>query len=59
MQKIRDEYAKKMTIIDPHSLPHFRINGILPHINDYYRLFNVKENDKMYIEPSKRCRLYD
>ena len=43
---IRDEYAKQMTIVDPHSLPRYRINGILPHINDFYALFEINENNK-------------
>ena len=56
---IRDEYAKQMTVVDPHSLPHYRINGILPHVRDFYELFNVTGDDKMYLEEDKRCCLYD
>ena len=56
---IRDEYAKQMTVVDPHSLPHYRINGILPHVNDFYEMFDVKEGDEMYLSPEKRCALYD
>jgi len=56
---IRDEYAKQMTVVDPHSLPRFRINGILPHVPQFYEIFEVKEGDGMYLEESKRCNLYD
>ena len=56
---IRDEYAKQMTVVDPHSLPRFRINGILPHVPQFYDIFEVKEDDGMYLEESKRCNLYD
>ena len=56
---IRDEYAKQMTIVDPHSLPRFRINGILPHVPEFYDIFDVKEGDGMYLDIEKRCRLYD
>lgn len=56
---LRDEYAEQMIIVDPHSLPKFRINGILPHIEDFYRLFGVTKNDKMFLEKDKRCGLYD
>jgi putative endopeptidase len=48
-----------MIIVDPHSLPRFRINGILPHIEDFYRLFEVTKEDKMFLEKDKRCGLYD
>ena len=56
---LRDEYSEQMIVVDPHSLPRFRINGILPHISDFYRLFNVIESDKMYLSPELRCKLYD
>ena len=56
---ITDEYADQMIIVDPRSLPRFRINGILPHITDFYRLFDVKEGDKLFLEADKRCDLYN
>jgi putative endopeptidase len=55
---MRDEYAKQNLIIDVHSLPQFRVNGILPHIDDFYRLFHIKETDRMFLPIAKRCRLY-
>ena len=56
---LRDEYAEQMIVVDPHSLPRFRINGILPHISDFYRLFEVSEGDQMYLKPDLRCNLYN
>ena len=56
---LREEYAQQMIIVDPHSLPHYRINGILAHIPDFYRLFNVTDGDDMYLEEDKRCSLYN
>jgi len=56
---VRFEYAQKMITLDPHSPPHLRINGILPHINRFYELFNIQENDKMYLENNRRCLLWN
>ena len=56
---VRDAYAKQMMTVDPHSLPRYRINGILPHIPDFYRLFDVKEGDGMYVPEERRCTLWD
>ena len=56
---VRDEYAKQMITVDPHSLPRFRINGILPHIPEFYELFCVKSDDKMYLDEEKRCDLWN
>lgn len=55
---VRYEYAQKMIDLDPHSPPHLRINGILPHIQVFYNLFDIKEGDGMYLEPEKRCLLW-
>lgn len=55
---IRYEYAQKMITIDPHSPPHLRINGILPHIDKFYKIFYIKNNDKMFLDENKRCMLW-
>jgi putative endopeptidase len=55
---MRDEYAKQKLIMDVHSLPQFRVNGILPHVDDFYRLFHITESDQMFLPVEKRCRLY-
>ena len=52
------EYSQKLIVIDPHSPPHLRINAIVQHISDFYRLFNVEKTDKMFLEPEKRCMLW-
>ena len=54
----RREYAQQMIVLDPHSPPHLRINGILQHLTDFYRLFDVKQDDKLFLEPNKRCMLW-
>lgn len=54
----RREYAQQMIVLDPHSPPHWRINGILQHLSDFYRLFNVSENDKLFLQPKLRCMLW-
>ena len=56
---VRYEYAQKMITLDPHSPPHLRINGILPHIENFYKVFNISENDGMYLSVDKRCSLWN
>ena len=43
---------------DPHSLGEWRVNGALPHIDAWYKAFNVKPTDKMYIPEDKRLQLW-
>ena len=56
---VRREYAREMIALDPHSPPRLRINAILQHIEEFYRLFDVKENDGMFISLDKRCDLWN
>ncbi len=56
---VRYEYAQQMITLDPHSPPHLRINGILPHIQRFYEIFNIGESDVMYLKTEKRCDLWD
>ena len=55
---IRDEEMKKRLIIDPHSPPELRVNGILNNVDDFYTAFNVNENNKLYLEKSKRAKIW-
>lgn len=51
----KEEIAK----IDVHSDGSPRINNTIKFLNDYYRIFNVKPSDKMYIPPDERLTLLD
>lgn len=55
---IRPEQVLVQTKTNEHSLNRWRVNGILPHIDAWYDAFDIKPNDKMYIAPEKRVRLW-
>ncbi|MBP5485833.1 MAG: M13 family metallopeptidase [Alphaproteobacteria bacterium] len=55
---IRDEQVIVQTKTDVHSLNRWRVNGILPHIDAWYDVFDVKPDNKMYLAPEKRTRLW-
>ncbi len=55
---IREPEALRRTKIDEHSLPQNRVNGILPHIDAWYDAYNVTPENKMYIAPEKRVKLW-
>jgi putative endopeptidase len=55
---IRPEEVVKRTKTDEHSLSEWRVNGILPHIGAWYDAFGVKPEDKMFVAPDKRCKLW-
>ncbi|MCQ2581712.1 MAG: M13 family metallopeptidase [Alphaproteobacteria bacterium] len=55
---IRDSEILRRTKTDPHSLSRWRVNGILPHIDAWYDAFDVKPENKMYIAPDKRVKIW-
>lgn len=57
-QNIRDAEALRLTKVDVHSLPRYRVNGILPHINAWYKAFEITDQDKLYLAPEQRTKLW-
>lgn len=55
---IREAEVRRLTQIDPHSLGEWRINGMLPHIDAWYKAFDVKEGDKLYLPKEKRADIW-
>lgn len=58
MGNIRPDALINQTKTDEHSLSRWRVNGILPHIDAWYRAFSITPNDKMYVAPEKRVQVW-
>ena len=43
---------------DTHSAAHNRINGIVRLFDDWYRLFDVKPTDALYLAPEDRVKIW-
>jgi len=56
--KERDEYLRKRIETAPHSPSEFRANGAVMNMPEFYSAFDVTPNDKMYIGPSKRVKIW-
>jgi putative endopeptidase len=57
-ENCRDEMILQQTKSDEHSLARLRVNGALPHIDEWYEAFGITEHDSMYIAPDKRVRIW-
>jgi putative endopeptidase len=57
-QKIRDEQARQYLIVDPHAPSDVRINGIVRNFDEWYKAFDVKPGDKLYLAPQDRVRIW-
>ncbi len=57
-QNIRSDEELRLTKIDEHSLGRNRVNGILPHIDAWYKAFRIQPINAMYLAPEKRVKLW-
>lgn len=56
--KSRDEYLRQQLNTDPHSPPNYRANGTVRNFDEWYKAFNVKPGDALYLPPEQRIRIW-
>jgi putative endopeptidase len=56
--KIRDEALRALVLADPHAPPYFRVNGAVRNMDEWYRAFDVKPDDKLYLPPEQRVKIW-
>jgi len=55
---IRPELVLQYLVIDPHSPPHLRVNGVVPNIDAWYEAWKVQETAGLYKFPAERVRIW-
>jgi putative endopeptidase len=56
--KYRDEVVELRVKSDPHSPAYFRVNGVVPNIDEFYDTFDVNEGDAHYRPPEERVYIW-
>ena len=56
--KLREGALRERLLTDPHSPPEYRVNGIVRNVDAWYKAFNVKPGDKMYLPPEQRVSIW-
>jgi len=56
--KIVEKSMRNRVATDPHSPGEFRALGSLSNMIEFYKAFDVKEGDAMYIAPEKRVKIW-
>ena len=56
--KQRDEALRSQIKTDPHSPGRYRATQPLLNVDAFYKAFDIKEGDAMYLEPEKRVRIW-
>ena len=56
--KAREAVARQLLVIDSHSPDRVRINAVVRNFDEWYRAFDVKPGDKLYLPPEQRVRIW-
>ncbi|MGB5369784.1 MAG: M13 family metallopeptidase, partial [Flavobacteriaceae bacterium] len=56
--KSRDEALRVQVNTDPHAPNHFRINGVVRNVPEFYSAFKVQDRDSLFLPPSERIKIW-
>ena len=53
-----EETSRNQVMTDPHSPANFRVIGPLRNVEAFYKVYDVKEGDGMYLPPEERVKIW-
>jgi endothelin-converting enzyme/putative endopeptidase len=56
--KRREGALRQQLLSNPHSPEKYRVNGIVRNFDPWYKAFNVKPGDKLYLPPEQRVHVW-
>lgn len=56
--KYREAFARQLLKTDPHSLAVARVNAVLRNFDAWYKAFDIKPGDRLYLPPEQRVRIW-
>jgi endothelin-converting enzyme/putative endopeptidase len=56
--KVREGALRERLLTDPHSPPEYRVNGVVRNVDAWYKAFDVKPGDKLYLPPEQRVSIW-
>ena len=54
----REPELLKRLVTDPHSPSEYRVNGIVRNMDAWYKAFDIKPTDALYLKPEDRVRIW-
>ncbi|MGD0284542.1 MAG: M13 family metallopeptidase [Candidatus Saccharimonadales bacterium] len=54
----RESRSRELVLSNPHPDEKFRVNGIIAHCDGFYRAFQLKPGDKLYLPPNQRVKIW-
>ena len=58
LDKSREKAIRSQIANDPHSPAKFRINGVVRNVPEFYKAFNIKPTDSLYLAADKRVKIW-
>ena len=56
--KYREAFGRQLLQTDPHSLAEARVNAVVRNFDPWYKAFKVSPDDKMWLAPKDRVRIW-
>jgi putative endopeptidase len=56
--KAREDAERQQLLTDPHSPAKYRVNGVVRNVDAWYKAFDVKRGDKLYLPPEQRVHIW-
>jgi putative endopeptidase len=57
-QKSTDASIRQQIVSDPHAPVQYRVNGVVRNMDAWYRAFDVKPGDALFLPPENRARIW-
>jgi putative endopeptidase len=57
-EKQREDAERQQVITNEHSPGKYRVNGVVRNVDAWYKAFNVKPADKLYLPPEQRVHIW-
>lgn len=57
-EKDREGALRQQLLTNAHSPAFFRVNGVVRNVDAWYKAFNVKPGDKLYLAPADRVHIW-
>jgi endothelin-converting enzyme/putative endopeptidase len=56
--KTREGAERQQLLTDPHSPAKYRTNGVVRNVDAWYKAFDVKPGDKLFLPPDQRVHIW-
>jgi endothelin-converting enzyme/putative endopeptidase len=57
-EMIAEAEQRRRLLSDPHSPGEFRTNGVVRNVDAWYKAFDIKPGDKLYLPPEQRVKIW-